>query len=507
MLHRKNKQIALFITTALTTPYVLASGYHFGTQAVSVQSTANASSAEAADPGTLFYNAAGLSKLPGTQISANLVVAVPKVNYSNASGNYFDSDAVTGLASGKITDKPSLVPHLYASRTFNDRFSAGLGIYVPFGSKSEYEPNSIMRYSIAGTEIQAINVNPSIAFNFQNGHAVGIGVIGQRLEAGLTKHVDFSKAGQGIATRQAVARQAQQLGVAPTAITNNATVMAQINAGVRRDIPNGSADVIADVKGDDWGFGFNLAWMFDINEKSRIGINYRSKVKHSLSGEAKWLLDGPALRNPTLAAAVRNNGYVASEGASVNIVTPESISLHGMIKANPKLDLFGDITWTKHSRFNAINIDYENTKQTTSGTNPGARTPSNRSIFKPNWQDTYRFSLGGAYQYSNPLQLRFGLSYDQSPVRSANDRLATMPDNDRIWLSLGAKYDFNQNSTLNLAYSYIHIKNASANTTGYCGSSVKAGPSATDCVSDRGDARADYKSNAHFIGLQYTYRF
>ena len=43
------KQSALIISTALIAQSAWASGYHFGTQSVSSQSTANSSAAEAAD--------------------------------------------------------------------------------------------------------------------------------------------------------------------------------------------------------------------------------------------------------------------------------------------------------------------------------------------------------------------------------------------------------------------------------------------------------------------------
>ena len=42
------------------------------------------------------------------------------------------------------------------------------------------------------------------------------------------------------------------------------------------------ADGHADVKGSDWGFGYQLAWMWDINDRARVGVNYRSKVSHTL---------------------------------------------------------------------------------------------------------------------------------------------------------------------------------------------------------------------------------
>ena len=82
------KQSALIINTALIAQSAWASGYHFGTQSVSSQSTANSSAAEAADPSTIFYNPAGLTKLEGTQATINLNIVAPNVKYSNGQAQY-----------------------------------------------------------------------------------------------------------------------------------------------------------------------------------------------------------------------------------------------------------------------------------------------------------------------------------------------------------------------------------------------------------------------------------
>ena len=91
---------------------------------------------------------------------------------------------------------------------------------------------------------------------------------------------------------------------------------------------NGAADGHAKVKGDDWGFGYNLAWMWDINDAVRVGVNYRSKIEHNLKGHAEWYLEDGAFNNPYLGDAIkqsiRDRGYASKETASVKIVTPES---------------------------------------------------------------------------------------------------------------------------------------------------------------------------------------
>jgi long-chain fatty acid transport protein len=141
-----------------------------------------------------------------------------------------------------------------------------------------------------------------------------------------------------------------------------------------------------------------------------------------------------------------------------------------MYKIDPKWNVYGDVTWTRHSRFNQAHLKYANSKVVVDPTT-GGLTRSDETILNPNWRNTYKVAVGTSYQYSEPLQLRFGVAYDQSPVKSADYRMTTLPDSNRIWLSFGAKYDINKQHSINAAYSHLFIQNASANVNGWCGGS------------------------------------
>ena len=94
--------------------------------------------------------------------------------------------------------------------------------------------------------------------------------------------------------------------------------------------------------------------------------------------------------------------------------------MHGMWKVDPKWNLFADATWTRHSRFNQAILQYENMKTVL----PAADgSKSNKTVLNPNWKDTWKFGVGASYQITEPMQLRFGLAYDQSPVRSSEYRM------------------------------------------------------------------------------------
>lgn len=472
----KLKYLSLSVMMMGASAAAMASGYHFGTQSVSAQSTANASAAEAADASTIFYNAAGMTKLEGTNISGALNLVMPNVEYSNASGVYkvtggtpiTRGDGVTGTTaatSGELTESTVAAPHFYVSHQLNDKTFVGVGVYVPFGSETEYQRNSVLRYNLNATSLKTIAINPTVAFKLNEKHSVAVGVIAQHADAHLRQYANF-----GFLVGRA------------SGLTGAALVGT-----------NGTADGFADVNGDDWGFGYNLAWMWDINEQARVGVNYRSEIEHTLSGTAKWNKSRvAAVYGATAAAQLTALGYADSEKASVKINTPESLSVHGMYRLNPKTDLFGDVTWTKHSRFKAAQLVYGNSKP----------SQSNITYLNPAWKDSFKVSVGGAYQLSEPLQLRFGLAYDKSPVPDDNHRLSTMPDNDRIWYSIGAKYDLNKRSSLDFAYSFVQIKDAKANVTGVCSTY-----GVSECVSSQTTGTADYKSHAQIVGVQFNHRF
>ena len=598
----KNVFTSIKLSTILITAGIAAqahaSGYHFGTQSVSSQATANSSAAEAADPSTIFYNPAGLTKLEGTQATVNLNLVIPSIDAYDQKG-YYPTDAngnpaaagkgeaIKGSSNNSIDPGLTFAPHAYASHQINDRVSVGLGVFVPFGSGTEYERDSVLRYNLNELGLQTIAIQPTVAFKLNDQHSFAVGLVAQNTSAELRQYANFGPAilgnkssvnadgtinpptglrekeellnngiaqlNGGIAQYDAGIAQADagiaQLQAALQANPNNPQLQAKLaateaarnkavaeRAGLQNKLVgakqrqqvvngqiaqmgqsgNGAADGHAKVKGDDWGFGYNLAWMWDINDAVRVGVNYRSKVTHNLKGHAEWYLEDGAFNNPYLGSdikkSIRGRGYASKETASVKIVTPESLSLHGMWKVDPKWNLFADATWTRHSRFNQAILNYENMKTVLPSMRGDqdqnkAGSQSNKTVLNPNWKNTWKFGVGASYQITEPLQLRFGLAYDQSPVRSSEYRMSTLPDNDRIWFSLGGKYDFNKHHSVNVAYSYIYIKDADAHVNGYGTDKVAWGAGSSASVSSKTNGSAKFDSNAHILGVQYTYRF
>ena len=67
----------------------------------------------------------------------------------------------------------------------------GLGVYVPFGSATEYEKDSVLRHNINKLGLTTIAIEPVVAWKLNEQHAVGAGLIAQYSKAELRKYSDW----------------------------------------------------------------------------------------------------------------------------------------------------------------------------------------------------------------------------------------------------------------------------------------------------------------------------
>lgn len=91
----------------------------------------NAFTATADNPSAVFYNAAGLTQMEGTQVRSNAYVFSASYEYSGAFGD------------AKTDDDFQLVPSFFASHTFEEQpYAIGFGMYAPFGLGMDWGQNA-----------------------------------------------------------------------------------------------------------------------------------------------------------------------------------------------------------------------------------------------------------------------------------------------------------------------------------------------------------------------------
>jgi long-chain fatty acid transport protein len=71
------------------------------------------------------------------------------------------------------------------------------------------------------------------------------------------------------------------------------------------------------------------------------------------------------------------------------------------------------------------------------------------------WDDTWFFALGADYRVNNQWTVRGGVAYDMDPNSDQKKRMAVIPDTDRVWVSLGASYKYDDNLTFDFGGTYI----------------------------------------------------
>lgn len=195
---------------------------------------------------------------------------------------------------------------------------------------------------------------------------------------------------------------------------------------------------------DGWGVGFTAGLTFTPTKTTQIGLGWRSFVDHSIEGTSQF---GAATAN--------------SKG-TLNLPNRVNLSLRQTF--HPKFDLLASVEWQNWGRIGHAAL-----------TNPANAA---LAVLPFGYSDGWFFSLGGEYRYNDKLTLRAGIGYEISGVTD-QVRRASLPDNDRLWLSTGFTYEVSDRFSLNASYSYLHIKKAPITQTLAAGS-VFVGESKAD---------------------------
>lgn len=229
----------------------------------------------------------------------------------------------------------------------------------------------------------------------------------------------------------------------------------------------------AKLEADDDAWGWNLGAMFQLGSDMRIGVSYRSKMRYTLDGTV-------TVTTPTGAVVA------GSSGASTAAITfPDMGSVSVMQKFGDKWDLLGDITFTRWSEIGAVDV-----MNSTNG------TQRDKLVF--NFDDAWRVSFGLNYHLTEKWTFKGGIAWDQSPV-SDQFRTVRLPDADRYWLSLGAKFRMSSNLAFDVGYSHLFIQNATINNSR---TQFGGNPATTTST-----VNGEYEASVNILSLQLAYTF
>lgn len=385
-----------------------AGGFALIEQSVSSMGTAYANgSAGMDDASTIFFNPASMTRLSGQNASGGMHIVHSRVDIDAAAKYNSKNLAIAGSGLGGIpiqgtkhtdTNLTAAVPHGGYSHQYNDQLWLGLSINAPFGLKTDYDDDDwVGRYHSIKSELLTYNFNPTLAFKINEYASIGGGVSALYADGELTNAVDG-----GLAAA---------LGGAP----------------IPGWVPGSKTyDSEAKLTGDDWGYGFNFGIMLQPGENTRLGMSYRSQINLDIEGDVR--VNGPVVN--------------ANENAELDLTLPESVSISAWHAINNKIALMADVTWTGWSELDELKVDIDS---------------GGKSVTPLQWDDAVRVAIGASYRHNESWLYRAGLAYDETPVPSEKLRTPRVPDEDRIWLTLGANYRYSKQLTVDIGYAHLFV--------------------------------------------------
>lgn len=355
--------------------------------------------AKAYDASTVWSNPAGMVLLNQNEIDASINGIFPSINFAGA--NFVGPGTTTpGTTNGNLIQSAA-TGGAYAVWSVTPDFKLGFGADSPFGQRVSNPGTFVGRYQSLVSSISDEQFTISAAYKINEQWSIGGGPV-----------IDFFSA-----------RLTQAL-----------------NTGATSAI---IGDPDADLHGSDTAAGFNLGVLYQPTPDLRFGLDYRSRIKHNISGtQSIYVPPLISLLSPATAAALN----AQNSAAATSITLPDSLTGGVYWQVTPQLALLSDVSWTDWSLLQSINV-----------------TPTSRfaapSTIVENWRNTVAVSIGANYKLTRELMLQGGVGYDQSPVTDSN-RTSRIPDSDRYLVSIGAQYDILPNLTLQVAYSHIFFASA-----------------------------------------------
>ncbi len=272
----------------------LGSGFQLQEQSASGLGVAYSGMAAATqDASTAFWNPAGMSFLPGSNFSVAVHYLLPSFQFESA-GPAPAGSTYNAFGNGGDAGVSSVVPALYGKMDLGSRWALGMAVNAPFGLSTEWNNQWAGMFHAVKSEVETLNINPTLSYKVNDVLSVGVGVSYQRLKATLTN------------------------AVSPLVPTARATV-----------------------DGSDWAFGWNAGVLADFGQGTRVGLTYRAAASYTVDGDLSF-------NNPAFSALGSN--------INVDVRLPRSLSIALSQRLGPRLRALVDYSWTGWDSIQALTV-------------------------------------------------------------------------------------------------------------------------------------------------------
>ena len=355
------------------------SGFSIFEHGAKATAMGGAFAATADDPSAIFYNPAGLAQ----QRHTAFMFGGTAINFSNEFRGD-DNDAFTSGARGTYRNHTFVPPNGYVIVPIGSNLTFGVGLFAPFGLRTNFQEPFIGRFVSRDANIKTISVAPTVAWQTSDGKlAIGGGGEYRR-----------------------------------------ARVILSANRGANNPFTQHFTDVASTYLSSDWdhAWGYNVGLLYKPGAW-RVGAAYRSAMKIDFNGfaEVTQLPTG----FPQFDGLVRSQ-LPPSQAVRTSIDFPATASFGLATTMIPNWDIEADVIHTTWSRFKTLQVNF-------------LQTPKDSFARDQNWENTNSFRLGANHPVTPKWDVRLGILYDQNP-QPVEVVSPLLPDADRVGASFGVGY-------------------------------------------------------------------
>jgi long-chain fatty acid transport protein len=337
----------------------MAGGFDNGIVGPRASAMGTAFAGLADDPSAIFYNPAGVALLDRRQgLSVTARYSTTDLKYRFPEGHTSPSGKTGGTSTLQ-----GVLPDLFYYRRFFDRFSAGIGIYVPYGGLAGSWDRDV--FGLEMDQFLAVaSVTPSFAVAVTPRFAVG---------AGLNVYFGYMKSktrGDRIPLGLFLPEAAASLPDLPV-------------FDLIRYIP---LRFEQDFHAKGFFLGYNVGALYRPTKWLSLGLSMRSATDAKLTGPADIVV---YLRDP-LALCLHSD-------LEVRFDLPYLVTGGIALRPARGLVLAGDVQYNGWGRTEEIRITFEELRFT--------------QAVRTGYEDTVKFMLGAEYSLRSHWSLRFGYMY------------------------------------------------------------------------------------------------
>jgi len=427
--HPHRLAAAIAAALSLASSNAIASGFAVPELSAAGVGLANALVANPDEIGAIPYNPAAMAFHAGSSISAGLLFLSPNFSVETATGKH-DSNNADWFA----------IPQFQLSAEPNEGWYWGVGVTAPFGLETRWPAGTFPKLT------GSVPLGPP------------------------------APPGARLPLPQPTVSSLKILDITPT-LTYAVNSDLALSAGA--DVywaQSAALDTTWNrLRGDGWGFGFNLSALYRKGPFS-TGINFHSAASVDIEGQARVTED-------TLLAL----GQPFSQPFEADLDLPWRLQLGVRYEITGRLAAEVDWTRTGWSEFDDLIAKSRTT---------GAIIAADNN----QWKDSNALRLGVSYELAEGTQLRLGYSYDQD-AQTTEHFSARIPDHDRQLFAVGVRHDLSDGWQLEGGYLY-----AVNNERDYAGSRPYD-PSDPTQINGTDAIAGEYESDAHMVALQINKTF